>query len=407
MFEITIHFKLDPDSSSSGTLFYQIQGFEKTHRIMTDYRVESDEWDDENQTVHLSGSIRDNYLREVMQKLYNELSELHYIMGELKQSDGDFSGYSVESRFNKSQKSKTFIAFMDKLILSMHENRQFGTAKNYQRARKSFTSFCQKESISFEEISGDLINQYERWLKNKNVSKNTVSFYMRNLRSVYNKAVECQYIEQTFPFKKAYTGVDRTTNRAMDESLIVSLKNLNLSRNRSLASARDLFLFSFYSRGMAFVDMAFLKKSHIKNNVLYYSRHKTSQSMSVRLEPCIIEIINRYSVLTKSSDYLLPIITEVDDQKAYKQYLNKLSYYNKLLKQIADMLNLNTQLTSYVARHTWATVARNRNIPISVISAGMGHSSESITKIYLASLEASVIDDANKMIINAISSSSW
>ena len=123
--------------------------------------------------------------------------------------------------------------------------------------------------------------------------------------------------------------------------------------------------------------------------------------MRVRVEACILEIFERYADQARLG-YLLPIITEKDPVKAYEQYRNKRSYYNKLLKRLSKLIDLSIPLTSYVSRHTWATVARDMNVAMPVISAGMGHSSETVTRIYLASLDASTIDSANLKIINYV-----
>ena len=178
---------------------------------------------------------------------------------------------------------------------------------------------------------------------------------------------------------------------------------LDLSYSSSLCFARDLFLLSFYMRGMAFVDMAYLKHDNIKNGVIRYIRHKTDIMLEIKIEQCISDIINRYASKSKLG-YLLPIITRTDAEKAYTQYKNKRSYYNKLLKKISQLIGPDILLTSYVSRHSWATIARNMNISLAVISAGMGHSSETMTRIYLTSLEASTIDQANSAILNHISS---
>lgn len=167
-----------------------------------------------------------------------------------------------------------------------------------------------------------------------------------------------------------------------------------------MAYARDLFLVSLYLRGMAFVDMAYLQKSDIQHGVATYIRRKTGIRLSIKMEPCLQEIIDRYQEKTIHTPYVLPIITSPDEKQAYREYQNGLSYYNKQLKRLSEMLGYNIPLSSYTPRHTWATTARDNNIPLSVISAGMGHSSENITRIYLSSLDNSVIDKANHKIIS-------
>lgn len=150
---------------------------------------------------------------------------------------------------------------------------------------------------------------------------------------------------------------------------------------------------------MSMVDMAFLKKKDLDNGILTYRRKKTGQQLFVRWEPCMREIVDRYDI--PASPYLLPLIARpgMDERK---QYINASHRINRYLKVIGKELGLSVPLTHYVARHSWASAARSKNIPISVISEGMGHDSESTTRIYLASLDTTTIDKANKLILKSL-----
>ena len=295
----------------------------------------------------------------------------------------------------------SFVSYIDEEIRKLSNAGRNGTAQNYKAAMNSFTKFIRNENFPLSSFTEEIVQKYESWLRNRYLSRNTISFYMRQLRSIYNKAVKANLTEQTFPFDNVYTGIDKTKKRAVDISVITKLIALDLSYSSSLCFARDLFLLSFYMRGMAFVDMAYLKHDNIKNGVIRYIRHKTDIMLEIKIEQCISDIINRYASKSKLG-YLLPIITRTDAEKAYTQYKNKRSYYNKLLKKISQLIGPDILLTSYVSRHSWATIARNMNISLAVISAGMGHSSETMTRIYLTSLEASTIDQANSAILNHI-----
>ena len=297
----------------------------------------------------------------------------------------------------------SFVSYIDEEIRKLSNAGRNGTAQNYKAAMNSFTKFTRNENFPLSSFTEEIVQKYESWLRNRYLSRNTISFYMRQLRSIYNKAVKANLTEQTFPFDNVYTGIDKTKKRAVDISVITKLIALDLSYSSSLSFARDLFLLSFYMRGMAFVDMAYLKHDNIKNGVIRYIRHKTDIMLEIKIEQCISDIINRYASKSKLG-YLLPIITRTDAEKAYTQYKNKRSYYNKLLKKISQLIGPDILLTSYVSRHSWATIARNMNISLAVISAGRGHSAETMTRIYLTSLEASTIDQANSAILNHKSS---
>lgn len=180
--------------------------------------------------------------------------------------------------------------------------------------------------------------------------------------------------------------------------IIKQLKLQDLSYDTSLDFARDMFLFSFYTRGMSFIDMAYLKKKDLHNEVLIYRRRKTGQQLFIRWEKCMQDIVDKYG--PTPTEYLLPIIQHQKEE--LKQYRNALHLINHKLRKISKILELPSHITMYVARHSWASIAKSQNIPIGVISEGMGHNSESTTRIYLASLDNSIIDKANRMIINKI-----
>ena len=238
---------------------------------------------------------------------------------------------------------------------------------------------------------------YEAWLKGKGICPNTVSFYMRILRAVYNRAVEKELTEQKYPFKHVYTGIGKTVKRALPLKSIKRIKELDLTLKPHLDYARDMFLFSFYTRGMSFIDMAYLKKSNLKNGILTYRRRKTGQQLTIKWEKCMEEIVNKYEGRS-ATQYLLPIITNPFANERI-QYMNALSRVNVALKEVARLVNLQIPLTMYCARHGWASVAKSKNIPLSVISEGMGHDSEETTRIYLTSLDTSVVDRANSLIL--------
>jgi integrase len=226
------------------------------------------------------------------------------------------------------------------------------------------------------------------------MKKNSISCYMRALRAIYNQAVDKGLSEQKNPFREVYTGIDKTIKRAVNEEVITLLKNLDLSRKKALEKTRDVFMFSFYMRGMSFVDMANLRQSAIKDGYITYSRSKTKQILTIKVEKCIEEIITRYQDQT-IADYLLPIYNE----RNYN-HDSHLRTYNKRLKRISGMLKLEKPLSSYDSRHSWATLALHRGVPVEIISESMGHENENTTRIYLASLDQSVIDKANAEIID-------
>jgi integrase len=284
--------------------------------------------------------------------------------------------------------------FMRRKIQELNDKNKINTARKYASALQRFSVYRNLADIPLEELTTKELKLFEDHLLRRGVVMNTVSFYMRILRAVYNKAIIEEIIPPGKPFAAVYTGVARTKKRAIDEKIIRQLQLFQLKSN--LAFARDMFLFSFYTRGMSFIDMANLRKDSIINGVIAYKRKKTGQQILVGLEPCMAEIIKRHEKMTRGSDLLLPLLYQNGEAIKYEAALRN---QNQRLKKISKQLGLSKNLTTYVSRHTWATIARSKGISLPIISEGMGHTSEQTTRIYLSSLDHRVIDRANRKII--------
>ena len=273
------------------------------------------------------------------------------------------------------------------------------TAETYQNTLNSFMKFMNGNDLYLGDINSEIIESYEMYLKTNGLKKNTSSFYLSILRAIYHRAVNRGIISDTAPFKKVFTGMDKTIKRALGIDCIHRLMNADFRHTSRYDFARDMFMFSFFTRGMSFVDMAYLKKNNLKNGILSYTRQKSGQQLIIRWEDCMQRIIDKYD--TSGSQYLLPIITRLDKSER-KQYLSKIHNINRNLREIGELMNFVLPLTLYVARHSWANIAYNSNIPVSVISEGLGHDSEKTTRIYLSSLNTSIVDNANRMILESI-----
>ena len=285
---------------------------------------------------------------------------------------------------------------MQGVIAQLQQMGKQRTSETYRCTLKSFMQFREDKDVLLEDIDSDLMLMYEAYLYNRGLTKNSTSFYMRILRAVYNRAVEKDLTTNRNPFKHVYTGIDKTVKRAIPLKAIKHIKKLDLSLQPSLDYARDMFLFSFYTRGMSFIDMAYLKKKDLSNGILSYRRRKTGQQLFIRWEKCMQGIVDKYE--NPQSEFLLPIIKRADKDNRL-QYQSTLRFVNNHLKSIIALLNVEFPISMYTARHSWASIARSKNIPISVISEGMGHDSEMTTQIYLASLDNAVVDRANAQIL--------
>ena len=401
MASVKVKFRPSTIGDKEGTLYYQVIHNRVVRQIYTDYKLFASEWDCHSEAVNLhlisSKDERNNYLLSISSRIRWDKDRLNKIIYTLSQS-GTFVADDIVVRFLNRQEQ----SFNDYICLQIARLKRLGkirTSETYTAALRSFSGFMNDKEVLFDQLNADLFAEYEAYLKSRGNTPNTISFYMRILKAVYNRAVEAGLTEQRYPFKSVYTGVEKTMKRAISLNDLKRIKGLDLSLKPNLDYARDMFLFCFYTRGMSFIDMAYLRKKDLQNGILSYRRRKTGQQLFIKWEKCMQEILDKYPI--NETEYLLPIITKRNEDYR-KQYANELHRVNHLLKKIGKNLNLLIPLTMYVGRHSWASVAKSRNVPISVISEGMGHDSENTTQIYLASLDTTVVDKANKKILDLL-----
>lgn len=401
MASVKVKFRPSTVNGREGTLYYQVIHNRVVRQINTEYKLFVSEWDCHSETVNLhlvsNKDGRNNYLLSISSRIRWDKDRLNKIIHTLSQSD-TFVADDIVMRFQNRQE-QSFNDYICQQIARLKRLGKIRTSETYTAALRSFSGFMNDKEVLFDQLNADLIAEYEAYLKGRDNSPNTVSFYMRILKAVYNRAVEDGLTEQRHPFKSVYTGVEKTMKRALSLNDIRRIKGLDLSLKPNLDYARDMFLFCFYTRGMSFIDIAYLRKKDLQNGTLSYRRRKTGQQLFIKWEKCMQEVLNKYPI--NETEYLLPIITKCNEDYR-KQYANELHRVNHLLKKIGKQLDLPIPLTMYVGRHSWASIAKSRNVPISVISEGMGHDSENTTQIYLASLDTTVVDKANKKILDLL-----
>ena len=319
--------------------------------------------------------------------------------------------------------SESLFSFMNLLIALLLKNGQYRTMQHYKATLNSYMRFRAGKDISFKEIDAEEMQSYEAYLKNvANVCTNTSSFYLRILRATYNKGVEKGYTTQQNPFKNVYTGIAKTKKRAIPRESISSIKRLDPTKDLTPKQglARDTFLMCFYLRGISFIDLAHLRKSDLKDGYISYVRSKTGQRLSIRWENEMQEIVDKYQAQTTSTPYLFPFLacdanskngaiqgkkpdehrtSGLDELRLYHNAESRITYH---LKKLGAKMGIQGKLTLYVARHSWATAARDKNISISIISEALGHNSETTTQIYLRSIQSSEVDEVNVQIMASL-----
>lgn len=401
MAKTSIKLKFRPSliEGCDGVLYFQIIRNRIARQLTTDYRIFESEWNASKSAIVDGRDINRNIiLSGIRESVRRDIGRLNRIVNNFNECGNDCTADEIITEFQRVSQEYTVFNFMQSVIMHLQQRGKIRTSETYRAALSSFRNYREGKDIMLDAITSDSMLLYETSMKSRGLCQNTTSFYMRILRAVYNRAVENGIVEQKHPFKYVYTGVSSTLKRAVSIEEIKRIKSLNLPSNTSLSLARDLFMFSFYTRGMAFVDMAHLRHRDIQCGYIVYHRHKTGQLMNIKIEKCMREIIDRYR--NADSCYVFPILKTPGHE--YREYKNALRLVNVKLKEIGDMIGSSIKLTTYVGRHSWGSAAKTNNIPISVISESMGHNNEKTTQIYLASLDTSVLDQANFQILKEL-----
>ena len=299
------------------------------------------------------------------------------------------------------------LTFMKQVARELQMEGNFGTAHVYRSSLNAIIAYCGKEDFTFHKVSPEWLKGFEVHLRSRGCSWNTVSTYLRTFRAVYNRAVDLRkapYVPHLF--RSVYTGTRAEHKRALNDDDMKKVF-VNLSRKAgvslSVRQAQELFVLLFLLRGMPFVDLAYLRKSDLRDNVITYRRRKTGRSLSVTLTPEAMILIEKYMNRDPSSPYLFSFLKSREGTKeAYHEYQLALRSFNQRLMLLGELLGLGDKLSSYTARHTWATTAYYCEIHPGIISEAMGHSSITVTETYLKPFQDKKINEANKQVLDFV-----
>ena len=398
MTSIKLKFRPSTTPGKEGSIVFQLIYGRTVRRITSRYKIFAGEWNGEVGRIALPtpSSPRYAHLVSVESALQWELNSLQRMVQESVPVNLDEIAANFSSGIDAMDSVFNFIR------RQIHHKEQIGkvrSSETYRSMLNSFTCFRKGVDLTFDMMDGMLMELYEAWMRKCGLTRNSTSFYMRILRTNYKLAVEKGLTPDRHPFRNVYCGIDKTVKRSLPFSEIKKISALDLSRKPSMDFARDMFMFSFCTRGMSFIDMAYLKKADLNNGCLAYRRKKTGQLMMIEWTKQMQDIIDKYK--SDGTSYLLPIITSEDGSER-RQYQNQMRKTNRLLKDIANQARLPLSLSMYYTRHSWATIARGRDVPLAVISEGLGHDSETTTQIYLDSIKSSEVDKVNRMILEGL-----
>lgn len=397
----SIKLKLNKSASSvDGTypLVFQLLHDRRKKLVYTKYRINESDLDLEKEIVLSGNSFSDSEALRINKNL-NKMRK--GFLQQIKKLDEEWGEFTVHDIVTLDKVAPNFFLLksFDIQISRCEKENRIGIVAAYKSTKSSLSKFLKNRDVALNAINRRFVLEYESFLLITGVSRNTIAYYLRNLRTIYNLFTNSKYrLTENYPFSDIRTSPSTTPKRALSKLELLRLSKLEFgSKEKHLEQARDIFLFSFYTRGMSLVDILFLKKDNIKNNSIYYNRAKTKQSLQIRVTEPLNRIIDKYAT---EDEFILPILNSTTETSLYMQYRRALTRINRNLKTIGTRLNLSLTLTTYVARHSWATQAKVQGAPISVISEGLGHTSEAITRIYLKELDSSIIDKFNEKIIS-------
>jgi site-specific recombinase XerD len=374
--------------------------------LSTGIRVKSDLWDETHSSVkpsHPNAQAYNKTIADYFSKVQNIAFQLV--------NDNGFSFESLRERLSagyqapKVTKSALFNVFAQQLIDDMIELNKSGNAMVYKVAVKRFSEHVCNPKLKFSEINYNLLEGFRRQLVKDGVKQNSISNYFRTLRAIYNKAIKAKLVDRSFyPFLDIRIKTERTAKRAITIDELVTLSKVQLKPKSQTWHSRNYFFLSFSLIGISFTDLAYLTPGNIKKGRLTYKRRKTGKELSIKLHPYTESLLSYYK--GSNSKYLLPILPASiveDSMKAKSHLMSRIKQVNKYLNRIVEICELDCDVTTYVARHSWATTAKRLGYSIELIAEALGHEyGNKITNIYLDSFDQVLIDEANAKVISCI-----
>ncbi len=370
----------------------------KSKIISLGFSCKKEEWDGTRFTKKFKNSAKRNLV------LSNYESKALTILDNCEVEGIDFSLNDFEAKFRGKENSNiTVLEIWKDKISDLVKAGKTGNARAYRDTMNSFFKFESNHSLSFKEITLTKLTKYETYLRSNNNTNGGISIKMRTFRALYNDAIKKEIVSRDYyPFKDYNISALKTegNKRALTSEELSLIKNLDTSLYPDLNHAKNLFMFSFYSRGMNFIDMLTLKWTDIQDEKIIYTRSKTKKRFVIKIIEPIELILNQYSSETSKYIFdmmptrnLTPMQVEYHKDKVLKKFNND-------LKDIAKILGIKKNITSYVARHSYATFLKMNNVSTDMISESMGHANVNVTTTYLKQFENDVIDDANNTLLD-------
>ncbi len=380
--------------------------YQRTTSISLGFSVQLSDWDDKKHKVRATCKAVSSVSR-LNNYFIKRKSQALEIISKLEET-GKLVGLSISDLRNFIEKQPetltSFFSYTEKLIEQLLKARKVGNARVYKNVFGALKNYRNGKDLRFEEITYSFLKEYEAYYLGQGFKLNGLSVNLRTLRSIYNKAIlEGVANQSNYPFKRYKIQKEKTVKRAIDQNAMQRIVQLNLEPDNPCFNARNYFLASFMMNGMSFIDMAFLKVKDVVNDRIRYRRQKNGRPYDLKLTDSLKELLSFYLKGKTKEDFVFPFIRHTLLSDQYQDVHQARKMYNKGLKELAKICEIEDHLTSYVSRHSFATHAMMKEVPLNAISSMLGHSSLATTEIYLKSLPIEILDEyQDKLSLNRI-----
>lgn len=390
-----------PKADGTCPILLRIIHHGKTSQITTGFYVKETDWNEQARCIKSSykGTQSVTRLNNQLQKKKSDALDFIAKLDERKLLD-TYSVLELKQLIEKKPERASFLAYAETLIELMKEAKRIGNARSYQSAIQAIRKFNGGRDLTFLELNLTFLKRFETQHLAKGKSYNGLAAYLRAVRAIYNQAITAKLVDkELYPFAEYEIKTVKTRKRAISPEAIRSIEETRFTSEHPFYHTRNYFLASFYMRGMSFADLAHLQVLNVIDGRVFYQRQKTDKPYSIKINEKIQAILDLYLPGKESHDYIFPIIKREEIEDQYKDIEWARRRFNKKLKKLAAVCNIQENLTSYVSRHSFATIAKNMGMPTASISDMLGHGDIKTTQVYLDSLSSEILDDLHEQVI--------
>ncbi len=383
-------------------IFLRVTKDRRSKYFKTIFNVLENEWDNSKGRFKKSNTnyIQNNRLLiKIQERAYKVLTEI-----EIEKEDFSLEDFEKKFRIEKNPFKNNFFAFWQEVIYEMEESGRAGNARANRDSFRSLKLFNKSSNLKFHEVTSAFLTKYEIFLRARGGSDGGIGVRMRAIRAIFNRAIERNLVKSAFyPFRsyKISRLKGKEQKRALTIEQIQSIIKMDIESYPHLINSRNYFVFSFYTRGMNFADIMKLEWNNIKDDRIYYTRSKTKGNFIVKILPPVAEILTYYQIKNNRTKYIFPVLLRenLSTQQIEERKSKILKRFNKDLKEIAEICNIDRTITSYVARHSYANCLKQKGVATDVISESMGHKNLAVTQAYLKELDNSILDEASELLL--------